>query len=674
MHPALKVSIVKLPESLRKRAAAATQPRSRLSPDGEDMSALFRDFDRYPTSTRKLLIPILYAALQPPPPLPLTEDEIDGLLQTRASSRTIMCFMQLDAMLKDGLVPAGAVPEIWERVWAWIGLFDALRGIRNLPDFPYDLVLALITTLVGVGQDPTVALVASNEDFWRLVGRVWAQSVENDSPALFDRLASVITLLYPALPSPAATVGIPAIKALDLIADGAQVNYDGLAMIICKAFPRAFDVNGSDEPASQTIQLRIVALTRLFHVHYDHIPLRHAMLRHGMAAGLGDASRVIMRTPADKILPQLYQLVSSAFGLFLRVFTLPPSPEQPTPRYLRDFARKGFLTVLVGYGISTLDECIDEFLLPFLERTFFRFTIYYSVLPELRSGFATVEANELEFNWEPLQDAWIAIRELVDRRLKLVDGYNGARAAGVLLSACDNLECGQIGRRADIKTCSACKAAFYCSSQCQKSDWELAHRNECYALRREREDAIASFGGVPRNLSFLRTLLDDTFHLNFGSILEQLVDCYRTTPTPTAATSAPDVPCTVFDFSSGEPVVSVHPASSLGSVLGDGIVVPERILARVRRSHGRMQLHVLVQVRGREIDERFMIKSAGSAAGAWAERELGVCLFMPLRMNDVGAQLHECLRAYALNEEGSVGYTIEGFWKRFTMGDVVAIH
>eukprot|EP01083_Nonionella_stella_P128000 387766_1 len=29
------------------------------------------------------------------------------------------------------------------------------------------------------------------------------------------------------------------------------------------------------------------------------------------------------------------------------------------------------------------------------------------------------------------------------------------------------------------KTCSGCKAVFYCTRSCQKRDWRARHRNEC---------------------------------------------------------------------------------------------------------------------------------------------------------------------------------------------------
>ncbi|VDB94950.1 unnamed protein product [Peniophora sp. CBMAI 1063] len=44
--------------------------------------------------------------------------------------------------------------------------------------------------------------------------------------------------------------------------------------------------------------------------------------------------------------------------------------------------------------------------------------------------------------------------------------------------ACHNSRCGKLQARSTLKTCSQCKAAYYCSPQCQKEDWK-DHKKRC---------------------------------------------------------------------------------------------------------------------------------------------------------------------------------------------------
>ncbi|EER05690.1 hypothetical protein Pmar_PMAR011736, partial [Perkinsus marinus ATCC 50983] len=47
-----------------------------------------------------------------------------------------------------------------------------------------------------------------------------------------------------------------------------------------------------------------------------------------------------------------------------------------------------------------------------------------------------------------------------------------------------------------LKTCSRCKVARYCSTQCQASDWKAGHKRECPLITR-----LLDAGITPQQLS-----------------------------------------------------------------------------------------------------------------------------------------------------------------------------
>ena len=65
---------------------------------------------------------------------------------------------------------------------------------------------------------------------------------------------------------------------------------------------------------------------------------------------------------------------------------------------------------------------------------------------------------------------------------------------------CSNTDCetrDRIDREANLKTCSGCKGAKYCSTKCQKVHWEKTHKHMCKNLRERRS------AGFERNTSKL---------------------------------------------------------------------------------------------------------------------------------------------------------------------------
>ncbi len=63
-------------------------------------------------------------------------------------------------------------------------------------------------------------------------------------------------------------------------------------------------------------------------------------------------------------------------------------------------------------------------------------------------------------------------------------------AADAPARACERAECGATGAGVRLLQCSACRAAWFCSAECQRKEWP-AHRAACRAARAKRAAAAA---------------------------------------------------------------------------------------------------------------------------------------------------------------------------------------
>ncbi|KAJ7644848.1 hypothetical protein FB45DRAFT_1053501 [Roridomyces roridus] len=114
-----------------------------------------------------------------------------------------------------------------------------------------------------------------------------------------------------------------------------------------------------------------------------------------------------------------------------------------------------------------------------------------SVLGSLRAALndAKTLTHSSQFRDSKFVGAWQDfVRVATDRLAKFDRGEIDQSRA------CDNIECiSSTGTDEDLKQCSRCQSAFYCSKECQSQDWAAGHRKLCRALpKRENANTDAS--------------------------------------------------------------------------------------------------------------------------------------------------------------------------------------
>lgn len=73
-----------------------------------------------------------------------------------------------------------------------------------------------------------------------------------------------------------------------------------------------------------------------------------------------------------------------------------------------------------------------------------------------------------------------------------------------------------------LKACSTCRAVFYCSTACQKEDWDALHRQECCTMTQQRnnrrsvEATLRSIQTKREQLSYLKYALDSDLRIIHG--------------------------------------------------------------------------------------------------------------------------------------------------------------
>ncbi|KAJ7744731.1 hypothetical protein DFH07DRAFT_977990 [Mycena maculata] len=197
---------------------------------------------------------------------------------------------------------------------------------------------------------------------------------------------------------------------------------------------------------------------------------------------------------------------------------------------------------------------------------------------------------------------------MFEERLEVLDLFQSRTYLSY--KACDNLDCStNLGHKSHFKRCSSCERAYYCSFRCQTVDWKQGgHREICQHLRsiRLREPPLS-----PRETSFLRLVMDRTYERTrvktvWGQQIMFMIE-------------NPGVPFyTSFDLSKGtDVVITVQAVPTLAG--GDEqsrnwAVLWKVYAARLARSAGKMDLHLLVVGEGKGVRMRLMAMRSSSAA------------------------------------------------------------
>ncbi|KAJ7116887.1 hypothetical protein C8R44DRAFT_791594 [Mycena epipterygia] len=246
------------------------------------------------------------------------------------------------------------------------------------------------------------------------------------------------------------------------------------------------------------------------------------------------------------------------------------------------------LRVIVTCATLPCARKINHHLRSLLRRAISSGLFYYYVVAQLQSSRAAVEelVSTDAFKNCSVYGEWEHFMTVTDDRFDVLTDVDYPAE-----KACDNLKCDIIDEKSSFERCSGCKSVYYCSRECQITDWqEGAHRKAC----RSYQSASLSLTELSkpiftvRERAFIRALLHHDYTMHASSICKKQVEFMAEHPTC-------DLLITLFDYCTGHLQIEVHSAahSPLSTILEEADDEWTDFIARAAWSQGRLQLHVM---------------------------------------------------------------------------------
>ncbi|CAL1717168.1 unnamed protein product [Somion occarium] len=118
---------------------------------------------------------------------------------------------------------------------------------------------------------------------------------------------------------------------------------------------------------------------------------------------------------------------------------------------------------------------------PDMDRAFLYTTVHGTFHPRPWDGqLSKAESKTCMEKWNALVDTYIASGVDSRSRFDIELAAKISMSGGPLYKHCDATNCRHVEKRdvPAMKTCGRCQKAFYCSQDCQKSDWAI-HKRQC---------------------------------------------------------------------------------------------------------------------------------------------------------------------------------------------------
>ncbi|KAK7039992.1 hypothetical protein R3P38DRAFT_2614629 [Favolaschia claudopus] len=578
MHHSLRLSnLDSLPFSLRRYATPAA------SGSFQDLERLIANLSRWHDNSQfTRCLPVFYAALDP---VNLTTNSpIDSDAMNNA-------FLSLYALRKLERKHHAVFRDLWPRLWLWIAFFDTHHPeyTMGFERTPMCLILVEILSLF-TSNDAIEELVYQLVGVRAMIMEAWVLTTHPnfDHPegkALFSKLSDVLH-------------GIPVDNHahFDEILDAVD-GVKGVVHLVIGSIFKLYDVN--DTFISLTT-LKCLTGIMAFLGNLGNKPVLSPAL---LAAGGANVFTTVAAVSIKSSSHDLEDLNDRQYFVLLCIEAL--QSIIPCYRAMQTSLAAG-LTRLMIYGMTFPPGIEYRGALIFrqvLRQVLPASTVYHSVLLELREALPAIDdlRETLSLRKWDMYDDWAAFEALARDRVKFMEEMERTEET---LKACNNTECGIILEKAKFKRCSQCHHAYYCSVDCQKTDWRRGdHRTACRAALLSD---LSNKDLTHRNLSFLRKLLH--YDINGENPVLRLPATSHDNFRALALHSAVNPLVTVVDYRRGRPNAYITDANSVKAEDLRKQINWDDHIARATRSGGRIELHLIRAQQGDpETSERLLM-------------------------------------------------------------------
>ncbi|KAF7312874.1 MYND-type domain-containing protein [Mycena kentingensis (nom. inval.)] len=572
MRPALNPEVLKrLPLDLRNRATRA------MLGNRIEMMALFRT-QRLQTSHRAILAAVLYGALDPSP-IPATlpanaaesahwQQKIDFVLQTCEG---------FGDYVEGNFLRAELLEDIWQRVWCWLQFIETVLS-RAGPDRDdlrsdfYKLVVETVTALVRFEElhRLSTACVWDTDGVFHLIGTAWFHLVRLQEASPVSWFWTEWYNIFLPESSRART------PDLTELASGVGGNWDSLAVVIVKHLRQSMPQSGMRMAPADTANIEGLLYILQDSPGVGFAALHSALARNGLIDVLVRAAHTYLvvgydigeRVREDNIQEVVHLLWTALCRRMDGAWSA---------RTVAEAVQAGFLSIFLFYR-GELDNPANELdirgnlctIMGYILRDFMG---HRTVLTEIRNAFVGID-HSAQLHTRVATDLWQTFFDLASERIQILDLYESGELPK--LRACDNLQCGKVLPRQELKRCSECKAVYYCSQACQRADYrdpQAGHRSSCLELGAVKRATLLEY--APKDRSFLVALLNWGYDRHRVDIALRYLDELRR-----VGTNGTKTLYTVFDWTSG--VCRIEVFRSLEGHAAAGVHIPQRWLADPR--------------------------------------------------------------------------------------------
>ncbi|KAF7320602.1 MYND-type domain-containing protein [Mycena chlorophos] len=549
MHPCLDLALLEnLPEPYKARTKAALASNGSM----QRIRDIATGMSHMPKSRLPFLAPAFFTLLDPA--LQSSDRQLPHWQRVEGMP---FLLLSLACLIDNGCLPLESFDDIWPRVWSWIQFLHSLCSSESPPPPPplseglsvshfYTRAAQCITSFrrKTVYQVKYERLITCTPGIYTFVGAAWTILLR---PERFsDEGLSAISLLFSLdilnLTEDKLDPRRDA-KMQDLVA-GVGGTWEELASTVLKHVNLGIPSPDTDVGGRTSVSPDVGGMVALMRNAYDLYPeFRAALARNGII----------------RVLVTCIRAYNNGYeALQRRGFPYADLPEQFPPLLvghlttLRSHERiiealqAGLLRLFVEFGAHCAIRNQSRVGMYFILQSLLpESSVFHSVLRQLRISMKEIgDVPPSHFRDSEFSTLWGNWTTLVKERLQVLERYEAGELAS--LRACDNLKCSLLLPNGQIKRCSGCQSAYYCSEECQRADYKTgaaAHRKLCPMLKSEREALDPEISAEDR--TFLRALMNHEYETRFKTHLSMAF---------VATTShLPDVerPIVFFDFSKG---------------------------------------------------------------------------------------------------------------------------
>ncbi|KAJ7635680.1 hypothetical protein DFH06DRAFT_661106 [Mycena polygramma] len=487
-----------------------------------------------------------------------------------AVSGALLSF-QMIPMLRN--TPPGIYAEFWARAWPWLDFLHMHR--EHLIGLPTEKVLyaTFMRVLVHFQTSHSSKLASVTSGVRTVVRCAWDISLEHRDP---NALSNLSAFLYTDV-----SQGDDE-SCIDEYIEGPGGGVEHLASLVARQLDLA--IVDSKLPMARHnfphFSAALVILARIGSSKKFAAPCRRAMIRRGAVPTLvaGLCSRSLASAHREGL-----GMLAIAMSLAANYTTMEAS-RIPLSQALQ----AGLLRALVLVAALPLRQDELTHVIFFLKDVLPASLVYRSVLLQMPGLLVELyyPMKTAAFIVSSVFPEWQRFHALLQERLTFLASLDVTPY--VLHKGCDNMECGQIHPKSELRRCSTCLELYYCSETCQTTDWRAGHRNVCHTFSGFRRLAEEEQCNV-KDRNFLRALLHRDYLAHRRKIYSLQIALWVQDPSQRTYV--------FFDYLSGPVSVAVRPwPTETTEVIHHPDDWIERFLDhgwRSSQSDGLLELHVM---------------------------------------------------------------------------------